>query len=262
LKPENVLLCAGDGRALLFDFGISKEVDANLNLTPPGQFLGSPHFMAPEQFTNARQVGRSADTFGLAATLYYAVTGHRPFAARSALSILEKKLKNDLVEPRTLKPSLSSRFSRALCLALRAAPGDRPQSCLDFVNQLSGRPPEAPRPRSSDFLGHPQLNQRADPRCRCSSLARWRPADGKYRPWSKVVLVDISMSGVGVLTSEPAPGGSVEIELSLPASAAPLIRAAQVRRSTAILDMGMYRVGCSWLSPLTDAEARLLIEFS
>ena len=70
------------------------------------------------------------------------------------------------------------------------------------------------------------------------------------------------MSGVGVLTSEPAPGSSVEIELSPPASSVPVIRAAQVRRSAAIMEMGMYRVGCRWLSPLTDAEASLLIEFT
>jgi serine/threonine protein kinase len=262
LKPENVLLCATDGRALLFDFGISKEIDANLNLTRLGQILGSPHFMAPEQFTNARQVGRSSDTYGLAATLYYVATGHRPFAARGALSILEKKLKNDLVDPRALNSNLSAIFSRALCSALRASPGDRPQSCRDFVNQLSGRPSESPRPRSSAFLTNPQLNQRAHPRHRCASLARWRSADGKHCPWSKVVLVDISTSGVGLLSNEPAPGRSVEIELSPPANPATLILAAEVRRSAAILTLGMHRVGCSWLRQLTDAETRLLSEFS
>src|SRR5436190_37124 len=88
----------------------SRMSHANLNLTRLGQILGSPHFMAPEQFTNARQVGRSSDTYGLAATLYYVATGHRPFAARGALSILEKKLKNDLVEPRALNSNLSAIF--------------------------------------------------------------------------------------------------------------------------------------------------------
>jgi serine/threonine protein kinase len=260
LKPENVLLCADDGRALLLDFGITKEIDANLNLTRVGQVLGSPHFMAPEQFTNARQVGRSSDTYGLGATLYYAITGHRPFAARGALSILEKKLTNDLVEPRTLNPSVSPGFSRALCSALRAAPGERPESCREFVSQLSGRPSGSLRPRSSAFLCHPQLDQRAHPRHRCASLARWRSAEGTHCPWSKVILVDVSTSGVGILTNESAPGRIVEIELSSPANSTVLILAAEVRRSAAILSMGMHRVGCSWLVPLTDTEARILID--
>jgi serine/threonine-protein kinase len=262
LKPGNVLLCADDDRALLFDFGISKEIDANLSLTRPGQVLGSPHFMAPEQFTNARQVGRSSDTYGLAATLYYAVTGHRPFAARGALSILEKKLKNNLVEPRTLNPGLSADFSRALCVGLRAAPGDRPQSCRDFVSQLNGRPSDSPQARSSAFFRRPQHNRRVHQRHRCASLARWRSADGTYCPWSKVVLVDISTSGVGLLTSEPAPDRLVEIELSSLNRPGVTILAAEVCRSAAISTTGMHRVGCRWLRPLNDAEAHIIMAFS
>ena len=77
LKPANVLL-AEDGPRVI-DFGISRAVENHNTLTETGQMIGTPPFMSPEQFTDARTVGPSSDVFSLGALLVFSVTGRGPF---------------------------------------------------------------------------------------------------------------------------------------------------------------------------------------
>ncbi|MFF4355279.1 protein kinase [Streptomyces sp. NPDC001604] len=81
LKPANVLM-AEDGPRVI-DFGISRAVENHNTLTETGQMIGTPPFMSPEQFTDARTVGPASDVFSLAALLVYSATGRGPFDAAS-----------------------------------------------------------------------------------------------------------------------------------------------------------------------------------
>ncbi|MGI5374816.1 serine/threonine-protein kinase [Streptomyces sp. CA-251387] len=81
LKPANVLM-AEDGPRVI-DFGISRAAENHQTLTETGQMIGTPPFMSPEQFTDARKVGPASDVFSLGALLVYAVTGRGPFDADS-----------------------------------------------------------------------------------------------------------------------------------------------------------------------------------
>ncbi|MFI9543453.1 PQQ-binding-like beta-propeller repeat protein [Streptomyces sp. NPDC052016] len=80
LKPANVLV-AEDGPRVI-DFGISRAAE-NQTLTETGKAIGTPPFMSPEQFIDARSVGPASDVFSLAALLVFAVTGRGPFDADS-----------------------------------------------------------------------------------------------------------------------------------------------------------------------------------
>lgn len=80
LKPSNVLM-APDGVRVI-DFGISRPADSDLR-TETGKLIGTPPFMAPEQFQRPREVGTAADVFALGAVLVYAATGHGPFDSDS-----------------------------------------------------------------------------------------------------------------------------------------------------------------------------------
>jgi serine/threonine protein kinase len=138
IKPDNVMVTP-DGTAKLCDLGLVKELETDLNLTRTGRGLGTPHFMAPEQFRNAKNADLRCDIYALGATLYMMVTGELPFKSSGPLDAWMKKMHNDLLPPRKVVASLSERIDWAIRRAMSADPEQRPASCREFVEDLTGR---------------------------------------------------------------------------------------------------------------------------
>jgi serine/threonine-protein kinase len=86
VKPANIMVLPG-GDPKLMDFGIAK-IDAT-NLTAPGDFLGTPSYMSPEQAAGGEMDGRS-DIFSLGAVLYLALTGRRAFDAPTVPGVMAR----------------------------------------------------------------------------------------------------------------------------------------------------------------------------
>jgi serine/threonine protein kinase len=139
VKPDNILI-RSDGVAKLADLGLVKEADTDLNLTKTGRGLGTPHFMAPEQFRNAKDADIRCDVYSLGATLYQLVTGELPFKSSGGpLDAWMKKVQNDLDPPRKFVPDLSERVNWAILRAMSAAKEQRPASCREFIEDLTGK---------------------------------------------------------------------------------------------------------------------------
>jgi serine/threonine protein kinase len=146
VKPDNVLV-SPDGQAKLIDLGLVKETEADLGLTRTEGGLGTPHFMAPEQFRSAKKADVRCDIYSLGATLCNLVTGELPFASsRGPLDAWKKKINNDLTAPRKLVPSLSPKTDRAIRRAMSADREQRPASCPEFLDDLFGAAEETPEP--------------------------------------------------------------------------------------------------------------------
>ncbi|MFG3287178.1 PQQ-binding-like beta-propeller repeat protein [Streptomyces sp. NPDC048111] len=92
LKPSNVLL-ASDGPKVI-DFGISRPYDSDLR-TETGKLIGTPPFMAPEQFQRPREVGPAADVFAMGAVLVHAATGRGPFDSDSHYIVAYQVVHNE-----------------------------------------------------------------------------------------------------------------------------------------------------------------------
>ncbi|MEU9866115.1 serine/threonine-protein kinase [Streptomyces sp. NPDC047971] len=92
LKPSNVLLT--DTGPKVIDFGISRPVDSDLH-TETGKLIGSPPFMAPEQFQRPREVGPAADVFALGSVLVHAATGRGPFDSDSPYIVAYQVVHDD-----------------------------------------------------------------------------------------------------------------------------------------------------------------------
>jgi serine/threonine protein kinase len=137
VKPDNILITT-DGVAKLADLGLVKETETDLNLTRTGRGLGTPHFMAPEQFRNAKNADVRCDIYSLGATLYQMVTGELPFKSNGPLDAWMKKIQNELTPPRQVNPALSERIDWAILRAMSADPNMRPVSCREFVEDLTG----------------------------------------------------------------------------------------------------------------------------
>lgn len=138
VKPDNILVTR-EGTAKLADLGLVKEVEADLNLTRTGRGLGTPHFMAPEQFKNAKNADPRCDIYSLGATLYMMVTGELPFRSQGPLDAYMKKIENKFMPPRELVSSLSERIDWAIRRSMSADPEQRPSTCREFVEDLTGR---------------------------------------------------------------------------------------------------------------------------
>ncbi|GGQ29105.1 protein kinase domain-containing protein [Streptomyces roseolilacinus] len=92
LKPSNVLLAA-DGPKVI-DFGISRPADSDVR-TETGKLIGTPPFMAPEQFQRPRDVGPAADVFAMGAVLAHAATGRGPFDSNSPYLVAYQVVHNE-----------------------------------------------------------------------------------------------------------------------------------------------------------------------
>ncbi len=157
IKPDNVMVMP-DGTAKLCDLGLVKELEADLNLTRTGRGLGTPHFMAPEQFRNAKNADARCDIYSLGATLYMMVTGELPFKSTGPLDAWMKKIQNELIDPREIVPSLSERVNWAI---LRAMSCRRHGTTADVLPRVRRGPdgpqhaqaavPRAKSPRAADI---------------------------------------------------------------------------------------------------------------
>ncbi len=214
VKPDNILLARG-GLAKLADLGLVKMLDRDIDLTQPGSGLGTPNFMAPEQFNDAKHADPRCDVYSLGATLYMAVTGNLPFQASTPLGVLKKKTRAELPPPRSVVPALSERTERVILRAMNLEPRMRPGSCQEFIGELTGR--SAPRPAARGRSGV----RRAVPKSFCGQERRTSLrfastqegcclalAGDKDHEWTARVQ-DISHRGIGLVINRRFESGSV-----------------------------------------------------
>jgi eukaryotic-like serine/threonine-protein kinase len=137
VKPDNILVTA-DGTAKLTDLGLVKDTEGEQNLTRTGRGLGTPHFMAPEQFRDAKNADVKCDVYSLGATLYMMLTGQVPFQNTSPLDCWMKKRSNDFPAPRSVAKDVTRRVDWAVRRAMTADPVVRPATCREFMEDITG----------------------------------------------------------------------------------------------------------------------------
>ena len=138
IKPHNILI-DGQGRALLTDFGLAKQIDrAEQGLTQTGQIMGTPAYMPPEQADgDLARIDRRADIYALGATLYHALTGQPPFAGQTAMQIVFKVLHTEVAPPRKLRPELDLDLETICLKCLQKEPEERYGSAEELAEDLT-----------------------------------------------------------------------------------------------------------------------------
>ncbi|MBI2900311.1 MAG: protein kinase [Planctomycetes bacterium] len=134
LKPQNLML-GGDGRVRVMDFGLARQLQGGATLTASGSAVGTPAYMSPEQAQGKRCDERS-DVYGLGATLYELVTGHRPFDGRDALVVLDKVRSQDPIPPRRLNPKLHPEVETIVAKAMEKTPARRYRTAKEFADDI------------------------------------------------------------------------------------------------------------------------------
>jgi eukaryotic-like serine/threonine-protein kinase len=132
LKPANILLegrlggVAGPGRSRVTDFGLAKHTEKWSGLTAPGEVMGTPCYMAPEQARgDHRAIGPRTDVHGLGAILYFLLTGNPPFMRSGGLGVLSHVMEEAPPAPSQFNPRVPKGLE-AICLkCLEQAPDRR-----------------------------------------------------------------------------------------------------------------------------------------
>ena len=145
IKPSNLLV---SGRLKITDFGVARI--ASSNLTQHGATLGTPNYMAPEQYTGS-EVDHQADIFASGVLFYELLTRRLPFVGRTVHEVAYKICQVEHTPPSQLNPHLPRGLDAVLGWALAKQKEGRFASARDFartiadVLALDARPPSAPR---------------------------------------------------------------------------------------------------------------------
>jgi len=123
IKPGNILV-ARDGTCKLADFGIARVAESENTQTRTGSLLGTPAYMAPEQWNGAKELDGRADLFALAATLYSLLTLQTP----QDLHIPES-------QEEQLRP-LPEPIRALIARAVRYRPADRYASAAEMLEAV------------------------------------------------------------------------------------------------------------------------------
>jgi serine/threonine protein kinase len=137
VKPGNILLDT-QGAPYLGDFGLARlRSRALTQWTTAGRAMGSPAYMAPEQFTDASGVGPRADLYGLGMVAYQMVTGHVAHEAENWPALYYKILNEAPISPRRARPDLLEPAAAAIMNALEKDPERRLPSAGAFARAFA-----------------------------------------------------------------------------------------------------------------------------
>ena len=168
VKPSNILI-NNDGRIKISDFGIARIESSQL--TQVGDVLGTPHYMAPEQFMGA-DIGLQADLYSVGVIAYELLAGRKPFIGNSA-KVMHQVMNQVPVNPSTLNSKLSPLLDRVLQKALSKKREDRFQNAREFADAfqaaidaslaVNGAAPAAAAPDAAALLQAARLLTTAAP---------------------------------------------------------------------------------------------------
>ena len=126
VKPDNILLEASTGRALVSDFGIARTTDVSGG-TAVGEVLGTAQYMSPEQACGETVDGRS-DLYSLDVVGYFAVSGKLPFDAPDIPALLAQQITKPAKPIAMVQPGLPRRLADTIDRCLLKEPAQRFQT--------------------------------------------------------------------------------------------------------------------------------------
>jgi len=126
---------------LIMDFGLARRLDSDeqSRITQEGMILGTPAYMAPEQFTPSEDTNYAAiDIYAVGVTLYRALPGELPFKGDNEFAIRDAKLFSDPPRARELNPQIDRKLDDLIMRCLKKDPADRFSTAAESFFSKSG----------------------------------------------------------------------------------------------------------------------------
>lgn len=134
-KLENILLL-DSGQPAISDFGIA-QATAMTRLTPAGQCIGSPHYLAPEQILHkGRELDYRVDLYAFSVIAYLLFTGQYPYTGDDAVQIAVQHLRSIVKPPSLVNPTLPHSLDKIILRGMAKNPEDRYPNATFFVDTL------------------------------------------------------------------------------------------------------------------------------
>ncbi|MGH7143416.1 MAG: serine/threonine-protein kinase, partial [Planctomycetota bacterium] len=133
IKPENLMIMDG-GRLKIADFGLARVQEAQ-GLTMPGQMLGTPAYMAPEQWEGKPPDART-DIYALGVTLYDMITARRPVEGTTAGAIIQTLFGKGPTPIEQVNPALPKSVIELVNQMVKVSPDDRPATMAEVKARL------------------------------------------------------------------------------------------------------------------------------
>lgn len=151
IKPGNIMI-AERGHPKVLDFGLARigrdasiEASTIQEITAPGQVLGTPSYMSPEQ-AEGRTQDRRSDIFSLGIVMYEALTGVRPFVGENYGEVIHGIVSKNARPVNELRPYAPREIVRMISKCLEKEPSNRFSSMHEIRavlkrNRLESREP-------------------------------------------------------------------------------------------------------------------------
>jgi serine/threonine protein kinase len=142
LKPSNLILTT-DCVVKILDLGMARLLDIDdpdERLTSIGEIMGTPDYMAPEQWQDSGRVDIRADIYSLGCTLYCLLSGHAPFAssARDTLALMRAHSQAPIPDVAELRDDVTAQLCEIISRCLAKNPQHRFQQPLELAEALQG----------------------------------------------------------------------------------------------------------------------------
>jgi serine/threonine protein kinase len=143
LKPHNVFLVGDFSMGVperpnlkVLDFGLSRFVDRDSQLTKTGMIMGTPGYMSPEQ-AHSRPTDHRTDIYGVGAILYAVATGRAPFVEETPQMTVLAVMSREPERPRIIEPSISEGLEVVIQRAMAKEPAQRYGSMRELHHALA-----------------------------------------------------------------------------------------------------------------------------
>ena len=210
LKPDNIIVSRGvDGKPWprVTDFGIARVAAEGARMTRTGARMGTLNYMSPEQVQGADGADARSDIFSLGAILYELATGQQAFSGKSDFQVMGAIVAGQFPPVREVSPDVDAGVVECIERALRAAPGERFQSCAEFARALSVTGAEPHSTQAVVVSDAPSEVVPADPVPATPAPSRTTSPGGGV--WNNILR--LGSGGILVLFASIVLGGAIRI---------------------------------------------------
>lgn len=209
LKPGNILITQRKGNAefvKVLDFGVAK-LFGQTNQTETGTLLGTPLYMAPEQWQARKDIDGRADIYALGMILYRCVTGRLPFDCETAMQLMYAHVNTQAPDPANFAP-LPLQLRNLILRMIAKEPDARPGSMGDVEQELqdilqhmlqdaASTAKAGEQDETRQYLGNPSVNSGSVRKLNASTVDR--PLAETYKASSLHRRARYAVLGLGIL---------------------------------------------------------------